>query len=121
MIGVTAPPLFPARHGGNPYVEELIEAESLANRIGIMMERAAGTIALPGSIGTAAELLIAWNVNHIARRNGGSQVPTVAIGEGWRSVVSALVSAVDAFPGDVHLANTGEEGLEWILGQLDFL
>jgi uncharacterized protein (TIGR00725 family) len=121
VIGVTAPPLFPGRHEANPYVEELIEAEGLANRIGIMMDRAAGTMALPGSIGTATELLIAWNVNHIARRNGGIRVPTVAIGEGWGAVAGALVSAIDAFPGDVHLVDTSDEGLEWILDQLNAL
>lgn len=118
VIGVTAPPLFPGRPGENPYVEELIEAEGLANRIGIMMDRAAGTMALPGSIGTATEFLIAWNVNHIARRNGGRHVPTVAIGGGWRSVADALVSAIDAFPDDVHLADTSDAALEWILDQL---
>lgn len=118
VIGVTAPTLFPGRHGGNPYVTELVEAEGLANRIGIMMDLASGTMALPGSIGTATELLTAWNVNHIARRNGGKQVPTVAIGSSWQVVAETLVSTVDAFRGDVHLADTSEEGLEWILDKL---
>ncbi|MFV1962139.1 MAG: LOG family protein [Acidimicrobiia bacterium] len=118
VIGVTAPPLFLGRHGANPYVAELIETEGLTRRIGAMMERAAGTIALPGSIGTATELLIAWNVNHIVRRNGGHHVPTVAVGREWRTVVETLVSEVDAFPGDIHLASTSDEGVDWMLEQL---
>jgi len=101
VIGVTAPQLFPGRHGSNPYVAELIEAEGLAGRIGVMMERAAGAIALPGSIGTATELLIAWNVNHIVRQ-----------------VAETLVTEVGAFPGDVHLVGTPDKGVDWILGQL---
>ncbi len=118
VIGVTAPRLFPGRHGSNPYVAELIEAEELAGRIGVMMKRAAGTIALPGSIGTATELLIAWNVNHIVRRNGGRHLPTVAVGGEWRKVVETLVSEVGAFPGDVHLVGTPDDGVDWILNQL---
>ena len=118
VIGVTAPQLFPGRHGSNPYVAELIEAEGLAGRIGAMMERAAGTIALPGSIGTATELLIAWNVNHIVRRNGGRHLPTVAVGGEWRKVAETLVTEVGAFPGDVHLVGTPDKGVDWILGQL---
>lgn len=119
VIGVTAPPLFPGRHGANPYVAELIETEGLAERIGVMMERAEGIIALPGSIGTATELLVAWNVNHILRRSGGHQVPTVAIGRHWRMVAATLVSEIDAFPGDVHLADTADQGVDWILSRLE--
>ena len=118
VIGVTAPSLFPGRHGANPYVAELIETEGIARRIGVMMERAAGTIALPGSIGTATELLIAWNVNHIVRRNGGHHVPTVAVGREWRVVAETLVSEINAFPGDVHLASTPDSGVDWMLEQL---
>ena len=120
VIGVTAPALFPGRHNANPYVAELIETEGLARRIGAIMERAEGIIALPGSIGTATELLMAWNINHIVRRNGGHHVPTVAIGQEWRTVAETLVSEIDAFPGDVHLAGTPNEGVDWILDQLNF-
>ena len=118
VIGVTAPPLFSGRQGANPYVAELIETEGLAGRIGVIIERAAGTIALPGSIGTATELLVAWNVNHIVRNNGGRRVPTVAVGQEWRTVVETLVSQVDAFSEDIHLATTPDESVDWMLDQL---
>ena len=39
VIGVTAPPLFPGRHGANAYVAELIETEGLAKRIGVHSRR----------------------------------------------------------------------------------
>jgi len=118
VIGITAPPLFPGRHGANPFVNELIEADNLTDRIGRMMERANGTLALAGSIGTATELLVAWNINHIVRRNSGSAIPTVAIGPGWAAVASTLSKEIDAVPADIHLAPDGDSGLDWLLGQL---
>lgn len=117
VIGVTAPPLFPGRHGANPYVAELIEADGLAERVGTMIRRARGVIALPGSIGTATELLIAWNVNHIVRRNGGRRLPTVAVGEAWGAVRQSLAENIGAVASDIHPATTVTEGVEWLLEQ----
>ncbi len=117
-IGVTAPPLFPGRTGANPFVQLELKAETLAGRIGEMMARADGALALPGSIGTAAELLIAWNTNHIVRRNTGRRVPTVAVGARWGAVAGALVDHVEALPGDIHLAETATEAVAWLLGEL---
>lgn len=118
VIGVTMPSMFPDRRGANPHVAELIEANGLTDRIGVMTDMAAGTIALPGSIGTATELLIVWNVNHIVRHNGGRRIPTVAVGAGWRSLAETLVSKLDAFPGDIQLENTPDQGVDWMLAEL---
>ena len=118
VIGITAPTLFPGRPSANPFVDELIEAEGLADRIGRMMDRAAGTLALPGSIGTAAELLVAWNINNIMSRNGGSSIPTAAIGQGWASVATTLSEEIMAVPSDIHLAPDADVGLDWLIAQL---
>ena len=117
-VGVIAPSLFLGRTGANEHVAEIVEATSLANRIGELVARADGAIALPGSIGTATELLIAWNVNHIVRRNGGEIFPTVAVGSGWREVAAVLTSGIGAFPGDVHLVDTAQEGAAWLIERL---
>ncbi len=85
-----------------------------------MLKLASGTIALPGSIGTATELLVAWNLNFIHRRHGtDGALPTVAVGSGWREVVSTLVDAVGATPQDVHVADGALEAVDWLLSQLD--
>jgi len=118
VIGVTVPSLFPGRQGANPYVSELIEAENLADRIGRMMNWANGAVALPGSIGTAVELLVAWNINDIVRRNGGTSVPTVAVGPGWASVTAILAEETSAVPTDIHLAIDSQSALDWLLDQL---
>jgi predicted Rossmann-fold nucleotide-binding protein len=115
VIGVTAPVLFPGRSGANPYVAEIVEASSLANRIDIMMQRSIATLALPGSIGTAAELLISWNTNHILRNAGSHPRVSVAVGPGWKPLARALVDS-GAFEGDVFWVETVDEGVDRILG-----
>ena len=118
VIGVTAPVLFPDRSVANPFVHELIEASSLANRIDIMMQRSRATLALPGSIGTAAELLISWNTNHILRRTGAEQRISVAVGPGWKALARALVDMNGALEDDVVWTDTVDEGVERILTRL---
>jgi uncharacterized protein (TIGR00725 family) len=115
VIGVTAPVLFPDRDEANPYVHEVIEASSLANRIDIMMQRSSATLALPGSIGTAAELLISWNTNHILRQGGGRPRVSVAVGAGWKALARALVDETGAYEYDLKWVDTVDEGVDWIL------
>lgn len=119
VVGITAPALFPGRVEANPYVTDLIEAPSLTARIGEMMSVAKGAIALPGSIGTATELLITWNANHIVRRNGGVRFPTAAVGEEWRRVGQALAREVGAVTDDVMWADKVDEAVDWLVGELE--
>lgn len=119
VIGVTLPNLFPDRSGANPYVAELIETSTLAGRIDVMMALATATITLPGSIGTATELLVAWNSNFIAALSGQPAVPAVAVGEPWRrfadTVPLELASAIEC----VRWAETADEAVDWVLGILE--
>jgi uncharacterized protein (TIGR00730 family) len=118
VVGVTAPSLFPHRDGANPYVTELIEAPTLSARIDTMMRRADGTITLPGSIGTATELMTAWNMNFISRRVEGRPFPSAAIGSAWQKVADALVLHVGAEIDGIYWAKSADEGVDWLLGQL---
>lgn len=119
VVGVTAPSLFPTRAGANPFVTEVIEADDLLTRIGIMMDRSSAVIALPGSIGTAAELLVAWNHNYIEKANGVPGKPTVGVGKGWRMLAIALRDGAEANPDDIHLVEKADLAVEWILDELD--
>jgi uncharacterized protein (TIGR00730 family) len=121
VIGVTAPSLFPDRAGANPHVEELIEASSLAHRIDVMMSRADATLSLPGSLGTATELLMAWNTNHIKRHQHDRLFPSAAVGAQWKMVADALVLLIGAEIDGIYWANSTPEGLDWIIGQLEDL
>lgn len=117
VIGVTVPSQFRQRSGANPYVTEELEAKNLTDRIGILTEVACAAIVLPGSIGTAAEMLVAWNINHIARNHGIRRFPTAAVGSTWASLRSLLVENTGASSEDIYLADDIEAALGWLLGQ----
>ncbi|MEX0698851.1 MAG: LOG family protein [Acidimicrobiia bacterium] len=121
VVGVTAPSLFPDRVGANPHVQELIEAASLAHRIDVMMGRADATLSLPGSLGTATELLMAWNINHINRRSEHRLFPSAAVGAQWKKVADALVLLIGAEIEAIYWAKNADEGVDWLLGQLEVL
>lgn len=116
-IGVTAPTLFPRRPGANPYVTREVVAASLMERLDTLTSLASGAVVLPGSIGTLAELVIAWNLNHVNRLNEGMRLPTVAVGDGWRQLWDLATGSLGAFGGDVHLVDTPDEVVEWLLKQ----
>jgi predicted Rossmann-fold nucleotide-binding protein len=117
VVGVVAPDLFLARSGANQYVNEVIEAKTLPERIGVLTDLADGAIVLPGSIGTAAELVVAWNHNHIMRRNGGLRFPTVAVGEEWRAFWALVTSRLGAVGEDVEVVDDVEQAVDWLLAQ----
>lgn len=117
VIGVTVPTVFTGRSGANRYVTREIRAATLVERIGVLTDTAHGVIALPGSIGTAAELVVSWNINHVTRRNGGVRVPTVVVGDAWQKLVQLLVTQTGAFGGDVQIVDTADEAVDWILVQ----
>lgn len=117
VIGVVAPDLFLARSGANQHVTHVIEARTLAERIGALTDLADGAIVLPGSIGTAAELVIAWNQNHIMRRNGGPRLPTVAVGEDWHAFWTLIIARLGAVGEDIEVVANADQAVEWLLAQ----
>jgi hypothetical protein len=117
VIGVTAPDLFTTRSGANSHVTREIQAKTLTERIGILTDLANGAIVLPGSIGTIAELVIAWNLNHIARRNGGLRLPTVAVGEEWDELWNLLTGRLGAHGDDIHVVHSVADAVSWLSAQ----
>jgi hypothetical protein len=114
-IGVTVNSMFPGRSGANTHVGTTDDAPSLSERIGRMMSITQASIALPGSIGTAAELIIAWNTNHVLRKSGLDPIPVAAVGESWEPLRAALSDGLGAFVEDVHWAPTGQEAVAWVV------
>jgi predicted Rossmann-fold nucleotide-binding protein len=57
-----------------------------------MVAITAASIALPGSIGTFTELMVAWNVAFVSRFNGATPCPVVAVGSVWQELI-ALATA----------------------------
>jgi Predicted Rossmann fold nucleotide-binding protein len=94
VIGVTAPAVFPDRPRPNPHLTEERRAASLLERIRELTEGSAAALALPGSLGTATELMAAWNLAYVARFAGERPRPVVAVGRPWNRLVPELAAAL---------------------------
>ena len=90
VIGVTAPDVFPDRSGANQFVTEESQAAHLMERIHELTDVSSGVITLPGSLGTLAELAIAWNLAYVARFSGSHPKPVVVVGEQWRRLIGLI-------------------------------
>jgi uncharacterized protein (TIGR00730 family) len=120
VIGVTVPDVFPDRPGGNAHLTEETRTASLLERIHEMVDLSVASIALPGSLGTATELLVAWNLAYVARFTGVVPKPVIAVGEQWRRLVpllteelrtdGALVSIVDTVDEAVQIVSASARG-----------
>ena len=118
IIGVTVPSLFPNRSGANGYVTNEVVASSLTERIHLMWETAAGSIVLPGSIGTLTELMIAWNDAFIATLRGVTPRPVIAIRSAWEETILDLTRALDTTSGLVTMVDGVDEALAEITSRL---
>lgn len=112
VIGVTAPRVFPNRKGANPHVGEEHTAETISERIHRLVQLADATVALPGSIGTVAEFMVAWNDAFVRPMSGHTPRPLVAVGPGWQRLVDLLVDDFDADPGFVTCVGTAAEAVD---------
>lgn len=69
VVGYTVPNLFLGRDGGNKFITKEIATETLAERIGGLINDSEVIVALPGSIGTFTELLVIWNQEYVKECN----------------------------------------------------
>jgi len=95
VVGATAPSVFPGRAGANDFVSEEWPANDLVDRIGRMTNSSAGSIALPGSLGTMTELLVAWNLAFVTHFSEEQPKPVVTVGHTWRTLVEQLGTTLD--------------------------
>lgn len=118
VIGVTAPSVFPDRPSGNPHLTQETRAQSLLERIHELAAGSVASIALSGSLGTATELLAAWNLAFVARFAGGTPKPVVAVGEPWATLVPTLVETLDTDGALVTLAPTVAEAVDVVTAKV---
>ncbi len=117
-IGVTAPSIFPKRSGANEWVQHEIAADDLIHRISVLTDIAAGYIAMPGSLGTLAELVIAWNLALVAPFSDQSFGPIVTVGKTWHQVVPDLTRSLGATDDLVKTVLTVEEAVTYLTSAL---
>ncbi len=120
-IGVTAPSVFPGRTGANQWVQHEVKADDLIHRIGILASIASGYVAMPGSLGTLAELVIAWNLALVAPFSDQSFGPIVTVGDTWQQLVPDLTEQLGATGGLVATASTVDEAVSYLSTELSQL
>jgi hypothetical protein len=118
VIGVTAPPLFPYRPAANLHVVEEIPCATLGQRMQTLLDMSVASIALPGSIGTAAELLVAWNQNYIAGLAGSTPRLQIVVGTTWRTLVELLGSEAASDTRLVVCCPSVQEAIDHLGGEL---
>jgi uncharacterized protein (TIGR00725 family) len=114
-IGVTAPTVFPERAGANQWVQREIAADDLVHRIGILASIAAGYVAMPGSLGTLAELVMAWNLAFVAPFSGTACRPIVAVGDTWGRIVPELTAQLQTDGAYVEIAPSVEDAVSYMV------
>lgn len=121
VVGVTAPTVFPERSGANRHVTHERPAFSLTERIHDMLTIADAVIALPGSLGTLTELVMAWNIAFVAPFSGQPSNPVVTVGPNWAEIVPILTERV-ATNGDlVRCVDTVDEAAALVVEHLESL
>jgi len=98
VIAVTAPALFPDRAGANKWATLELPQPTLSLRIGELIDQSVATIALPGSIGTLTELIVAWNDAYLAVIGGRRPKPVVVVGKQWNDIVDSIGETVGGNP-----------------------
>ena len=112
VTGVTAPEVFPHRPSPNRWVKEHVRAASLTERIHELVDIADASIALPGSIGTFTELMVAWNLAFVARFSDSPPDPVITVGPLWRDLVTYLGDHLGTDVGLVTCVDTIEAAVE---------
>jgi len=88
--GVICPSVFPLRgQNGNKFLTVETKAASLAERITCFMARADVFIALPGTLGTLTELVMAWNLAVVHPMSGRPSPPVFAMRQPWQKLLQA--------------------------------
>lgn len=118
VIGVTVPSVFPGRDGGNAHLTQETRAQSLLERIHELADTSVAAIALPGSLGTATELLAAWNLAYVARFSGTRPKPIVAVGEPWSTLIPLLTDELHTDGTLVTMVSTVDDAVAAVTAQL---
>jgi uncharacterized protein (TIGR00730 family) len=115
VIGITCGDLEHMRPtGANKWVMEEIHYDTLHQRLGALIDICDGAFALPGGIGTLAEIMVMWNQLLIGAQR---PKPLILIGGGWKSVMDEFIKAqAGNIPEHdikwLHYADTNKTGME---------
>lgn len=115
VIGVTSDDIEAFRPiGPNPWVAEEYRCTTLKERISRLIESCDAAIALPGGLGTLAEVSLTWNQIVIEAK---TPKPLILIGAGWQHTMETFFSEFGDYVSIQHreyltFAPTPEKALE---------
>jgi uncharacterized protein (TIGR00730 family) len=124
VIGVTCEDIERWRAvGPNSYVMEQMRFPTLNERLMALVFNCDAAVALPGGLGTLAEIGMYWN--HLAIEAIPPR-PLVLVGEGWRDTVQTFLDQLgeyvpDRHKGMIQFAATVEEAFEIVQTALNRL
>jgi uncharacterized protein (TIGR00730 family) len=92
----------------NPYLNEEWHFETLQERLFALVERCDAAIAMPGGVGTMAEISIMWNeiiIQAIPRK------PLILFGEGWKTTYTEFIDRFSTYisPMDRELVSYAQD------------
>lgn len=71
----------------NPWVQQEMRFPTLRQRLYALIDECDAAIALPGGVGTLAEIAVMWSQLQV----GAARLrPLILVGEGWRSIMQVL-------------------------------
>lgn len=113
-IGITAPAVFPGRSGANRHVTEERQSPTITERIHDLLAMADAIVALPGSLGTFTELMVAWNMAFVAPFSGRHPKPIAAVGSTWGELVPLLAQRLGTNADLVNCVDTVEKAFDYV-------
>jgi uncharacterized protein (TIGR00730 family) len=115
VVGITCSDLENLRPtGANKWVMEEIHYDTLHQRLGALIDFCDGAFALPGGIGTLAEISVMWNQLLIGAQK---PKPLILIEEGWKSLMTEFYKDQAGYIPEhdkewLHFAPTIDAGME---------
>jgi hypothetical protein len=95
VIGITCDEIERWRPvGPNPWVKEERRYPTLRQRLFALIDSCDAAIAMPGGIGTLAEIAEIWS--HVQSQSIKPR-PIILVGAGWKQTMTALFTAQDVF------------------------
>jgi uncharacterized protein (TIGR00730 family) len=95
VIGVTCDEIESWRPGKpNPWVQQEMRYASLQQRLYALIEECNAAIALPGGIGTLAEIATMWSQMQVFST---TPRPLILVGEGWQMIMKDFYSALGEY------------------------
>lgn len=95
VIGVTCDDIEKWRNDKpNPWVSEVLHNSDLIGRISGLIKNCDAAIALPGGVGTLAEISLTWNMIIL------ESIPVpylILVGDSWRNVINTLYTEMTEF------------------------